>query len=847
MECFEILGISHTKDTKAIRKAYSSKLQFYPPETDPEGFQKLRAAYEEALKKAKQEDKEDSILTPVDEFMKRVEENYNIFEKRINTSVWKEMLESDICFNIDTGKEISERILTFLMDKYHFPYEVWSLFDSYFSWSTKKDKLYTKFPKNFIDFVVYKITTKDYFRYEYLLKSKQGLEEKFIAEYNKGCHAIEEYDLYTVKKAISEAEDICPEHPDLFLLKARYLITNGRLEEGKVILSELIEKEPEDMYAYLYRGNLSFRKGNFEDAYNDFKKVLHIKPDFIDALFSVGKCCISTEKYEEAIKHLTYLRDIIQYNREVRVLLATANLFYIDKLLESLNERSDDLTLKYKLAEAYLSVGKLEESYNVLSEIEQNAQITSEGYLLLCKTLLNMEKNELAYSTACKALELYPNDYDLIVYKACILDEFKRFEESIKFYDMALGIKKDDALVHNNKAYALNKLKRFNEGLESANKSIDIDPRMAHSYKNKADALLGLECFEEAFEACEDGLNIYAYLVEIYVIKMKLLARVGQFEEALNVYTRASDYGLVDSSLCTEKANVLKAYERYDESIIFCDQAIEMDDKNKEAYYCRGVCYFYKENYNEAMHSLEKAIEIDEKYEVAHYYNILSMLNLSRESEALTSLDKAIELNCENPDRFHKLKGDVLGNKENYNAAFIEYKKALEVNPSIAKYHYLAGSALNNDKRYKESVPYLNKAIEIDPTLLDAYIDKSHSLYFLGEYKKCLEQCDIALDINPDYLLAHQNKAWALYKLGDLSEAEKYCNSGLKIDSNYLNLLGLKLNLLRERNAIKDALIVTDRILEISPDDEHALAVREELNKASKPKKGLFDSLFGQR
>ena len=51
---FEILGIEETKEEERIREAYRSKLVSVNPEDNPEGFKRLREAYERALSLARQ-------------------------------------------------------------------------------------------------------------------------------------------------------------------------------------------------------------------------------------------------------------------------------------------------------------------------------------------------------------------------------------------------------------------------------------------------------------------------------------------------------------------------------------------------------------------------------------------------------------------------------------------------------------------------------------------------------------------------------------------------------------------------------------------------------------------------
>ena len=72
---FHVLGIDETKDEQIIRDVYRARLKTVNPEDDPEGFKRLREAYETALRLARQPEEDGhKEKTEIDLWVDRVDD-----------------------------------------------------------------------------------------------------------------------------------------------------------------------------------------------------------------------------------------------------------------------------------------------------------------------------------------------------------------------------------------------------------------------------------------------------------------------------------------------------------------------------------------------------------------------------------------------------------------------------------------------------------------------------------------------------------------------------------------------------------------------------------------------------
>ncbi len=89
IEIFQVLGIEETKDERALKAAYRQRLSAVNPEDDPEGFKRLRTAYEEACRLARQQEEEDGEQpgrdeTPSGVWVEKAAEIYGSIRRRQN-------------------------------------------------------------------------------------------------------------------------------------------------------------------------------------------------------------------------------------------------------------------------------------------------------------------------------------------------------------------------------------------------------------------------------------------------------------------------------------------------------------------------------------------------------------------------------------------------------------------------------------------------------------------------------------------------------------------------------------------------------------------------------------------
>ncbi|WMJ81591.1 tetratricopeptide repeat protein [Clostridium sp. MB40-C1] len=366
MNWWEILEIPYDSDLKAIKKAYAKLLKIHNPEEDPEGYQKLREAYDKAIKDIKKNNKQnlhinlaenisyepdidepninDTIIKKqyqninnnyeeqndnndinqkIEEFLDKLNKIYNDNSLKKNTEVWEELLNMDVVWNVYTSPIIEDYMFRFLIDHKNLPLNIWYILDYYFNWTKKERDLYEKYDFITIGEVFKVLQNISELKYEYVKQIDPNFIEKYLSLRIQGCEALKIRDYYEAQQCLLSAYEIFTHDAELLKLIGEFYYKIGDLDKSLEFYKLAFEINNSDLDVALWIGNILVIKISFAEALPYFELYLTTNSNDIVALNNIAYCYYFTGNLVKAKEFFKKALELQPKNRRLQKCIKT--------------------------------------------------------------------------------------------------------------------------------------------------------------------------------------------------------------------------------------------------------------------------------------------------------------------------------------------------------------------------------------------------------------------------------------------------------------------------------------------------------------------------------------------
>ena len=840
MNPWVVLNIPETKDKDAVKLAYMAQLSKHNPEDDPEGFQRIRSAYDQVL--AEIDNAGDD--TPMGRFMSKVDDLYNDFSRRVSVSCWKELLEDDFCAQLATEDDAGNNILFFLLDHWYLPGEVLAALSSHFGWLDRKDELSAFIPPGFFAFIENQIQS-DYPNYALFDTDKNP--DRFIYLFHEVDGLLGRNDIDGIAPLIAEMEETGVRHPCLLHVKSRFALACGDGENALIHAEAAFSEYPDNIDTRFNYAQILLGLEREEEAIKLYQEIFEAIPTHFGAERGIIECLLGLGEYEEARERLLKTYDKYPSSAYVFAAMHHVSQMLVEKYMELHQENPEDLETVFVLAKHFLNLSRFDECYELLKEYA-SPDCHIRYYEFMGECLLHKGEAEKALEHLLKDIAIQKNylNYIKLVYS---LNELQRYQDSIRYAEEGLTLIDDDIVskagLYSVKGIAHHKLNQFREALAAFDAGIAVCDQLYYLYTGKAGVYKDMYMFAEAIDCCIMSSTVLPYNPEPYTIEMDIYLITEQYEKILDLFEQTKTYEISDfPKIMYYKACALSRLSKVDEAVEIINEFIlseEVDDAYKMLFYREMASISeWRGEFGQALGYIKKAIALDKKVEwpvwqlhLGQVYNKLgdakkamaifkrlikegtlgtapyvergdSYLLMSLPDKARRSFEKAVAM-AESSEGDYIRIVHIYSDRGRHNDALKWANELLKrydsVDNRIQKAWVLVnlGRGLHAIRHLEEAKDDFAKVERLHQRLAYCYIDISR------DYQKALSEFEVILEVNPEWPYLYEDIGDCLCNLCRYEEAIQLLTGAIEKTPESFSLYARRGEIYKDMNRHEEA------------------------------------------
>jgi tetratricopeptide (TPR) repeat protein len=785
---WRVLGIEPTKDEAELKNRYHELLRDVNPEDDPEGFKRLRQAYEAAVELARRVEKEESEERQKDEidlWLDRVNDVYWYVNTRNDVELWKELFRDDVCIALDTALEARERFIAYLMHHVYVNWEIWKLIDREFHIIEEREALQEIFPKDFLDYAQYQIKNRNFFPYEKLEVQALDESEVCLDEYIVGyLRCKTDMDRANYENMWQRLEDLKAYeiyHPYEDVERIRLHLKENHPEDARLIAERLEEKYSDDIYIGYWAGCVYWHLEQWDSAYECWQHVVDIMPDHYTSRVGLANYYNKKQDYLKAKELVMELLEANGRDDSALDLMREVNRPLIDYYKKQANEAD----YRKNMVEACWCMFQNELFEQTIEELNQlDIQPGDDEYYdyvnMKGRCYLGMERYEEAVDYLLKweaAREELVDDGSEKYQKRVSREGFiksaigvayqnlKQFEPAERYLLDGINKEKDDIVRHS----FMDRLALLYYDFQQYEKCIDVctgiineDPTYYLAYLRRQQAAFEKQDGQQVVDDYYNSIRIFPRYYKPYLLAVQVFCIYHQFEDAKKVLELAKEQDVHQEMLSFFEIRVMRnlaeTEEEYHAVLELCDrlQYEVLEEENahhqKDTQNCEKT---EAELLEEDMirDGMEKDAVVPEDL---NFERILVYMDTNDWNTALSLLDKEIAQGNKNT-RLYWVRADILRIRKEYRKALLEYESLRVKMPPNVDIEFNCGICLRHLGRTEDAIEAFRTALKMNPKhprahheLMKIY-SRRFDLYELKTaYGAALKEITAQLEIVPD-------------------------------------------------------------------------------------------------
>ena len=227
--------------------------------------------------------------------------------------------------------------------------------------------------------------------------------------------------------------------------------TLGDAESASGSFRQAIDKNPRNIYAHYYLGQLNYERGRYQAAISELRTVVRLVPVHHAAHMLLADSYAANSEFDQALQSARQALRLQSGNANYHFhlgLIYKESGRYLDAISsfdQAIALGVEDRDILFNRAFAYFSLGEFEQAADHFKRVLNRYPVDYESHLLLARCLHELHQSEASIREYQQAAVLDDNDFFVHFELASLYQEENKLDAAYQSLRRALGLNPDHA------------------------------------------------------------------------------------------------------------------------------------------------------------------------------------------------------------------------------------------------------------------------------------------------------------------------------------------------------------------------------------------------------------------